>query len=125
MFTRPNLAIVDDDCNVLLSLDSLLRACGYGVQLFDSAEKLLACNTLPSLSCMVSDIQMPGMNGLLMYQQLLAQGYSIPIIFITASSDPVSRRSAEKLGAYGYLAKPFDSEMLIESIEGAIRSAGR
>jgi FixJ family two-component response regulator len=125
LFTRPNLAIVDDDSHVLLSLDSLLRACGYGVQLFDSAEKLLACSTLPSLSCMVSDIQMPGMNGLLMYQQLLAQGYSIPIIFITASSDPVSRRSAEKLGAYGYLAKPFDSEMLIESIEGAIRSAGR
>lgn len=123
MFTRPNLAIVDDDSHILLSLDSLLRACGYSVQLFDSAEKLLASDTLSALDCMVSDIQMPGMSGLQMYQKLLDRGYSIPVIFITASSDSASRGFAEKLGACDYLAKPFDSDDLIDSIEGAIHAA--
>ncbi|OQR31720.1 hypothetical protein BWR59_14400 [Pseudomonas sp. Bc-h] len=120
MVTRPAIAIIDDDDNVRTSLDSLLRSYGYSVHLYDDAESFLASPMATSMDCLVSDIQMPGMNGLQMYQHLLMQGYHIPVVFITASADEAPRLAAARLGACCYLSKPFDGQSLINCLDIAL-----
>ncbi|MCU1758793.1 response regulator [Pseudomonas sp. 14P_8.1_Bac3] len=122
MVTRQAIAIIDDDDNVRSSLDSLLRSYGYSVHLYDSAETFLTSGRVISTACIVSDIQMPGVNGLQMYQHLLAQGHVIPVIFITASADDAPRVAASKLGACCYLSKPFDGQSLINCLDIALKS---
>lgn len=122
MVTRPVIAIIDDDDNVRTSLDSLLRSYGYSVHLFADAERFLASGILASFDCIVSDIQMPGMNGLQMYQRVLSQEHAIPVIFITASADDAPRLAAAQLGACCYLSKPFDGESLIDCLSLALTS---
>ncbi|MFJ3487634.1 response regulator transcription factor [Pseudomonas sp. NPDC090202] len=124
MVTRPVIAIIDDDENVRISLSSLLRSYGYMARLYDSAEDFLAADNIAGLHCLVSDIQMPGKSGLQMYQQLLAQGIRLPVIFITASSDQAPRLLAEQLGAKCYLPKPFDGEDLIGCLRVALKEHG-
>lgn len=125
LVTRAAIAIIDDDENVRISLDSLLRACGYRVQLFESAEHFLNSDAIAAVDCLVSDIQMPGMSGVQMYQQLLNDGYCMPVIFITASADQTSRRTAQRLGACCYLSKPFESEELVACLNLALNTAER
>lgn len=120
MVTRPVISIVDDDDYVRVSLGSLVRSYGYTTQLFDSAEHFIASNLASGTDCLVSDIQMPGMNGLRMYERLRATGISPPVIFITASPDDAPRLWAQKLGAAGYLSKPFDGQALMTCIEAAL-----
>lgn len=123
MVTRPVISIVDDDDYVRVSLGSLVRSYGYTTQLFDSAEQFIASSLASGTDCLVSDIQMPGMNGLRMYEKLRSSGISPPVIFITASPDDAPRVSAQKLGAAGYLSKPFDGQALMMCIEGALKLA--
>jgi FixJ family two-component response regulator len=118
---RQAIAIIDDDDNVRSSLDSLLRSYGYSVHLYDSAETFLTSGMVVSMDCIVSDIQMPGVNGLQMYQHLLAHGHAIPVIFITASADDAPRLAASKLGACCYLSKPFDGQSLINCLDIALK----
>jgi FixJ family two-component response regulator len=122
LVTRPAIAIVDDDDNVRTSLDSLLRSYGYSVHLYEDAETFLATGMIASMDCVVSDIQMPGMSGLQMYQRLLTHGHDIPVIFITASADDAPRLAAAKLGACCYLSKPFDGQSLIDCLDIALKS---
>ncbi|WP_346830070.1 response regulator [Pseudomonas abietaniphila] len=121
MVTRSTIAIIDDDDLVRTSLSSLLRAYDYSVHLYESAEALLASDMIPLLDCLVSDIQMPGMSGLHMYQRLLRDGHTIPVIFITASAAQAPRLTAAELGARCYLSKPFDGEHLIACLEVALK----
>lgn len=123
MVTRPTIAIIDDDEHVRTSLSSLLRSYGYSVYLYESAEALLTSGTIRSFDCLVSDIQMPGMSGLHMYQQLLREGHVIPVIFITASAEQAPRLAAKRLGARCYLSKPFEGERLIACLEIALKPA--
>lgn len=122
MVTRPLIAVIDDDEHVRSSLDSLLRSYGYGVCLYDDAESFLASAMILGVDCLVSDIQMPGMNGLQMYQQLRASGVETPVIFITASADWAPRQAATRLQACCYLTKPFDGQRLIECLDNALGS---
>ncbi|MCL6702849.1 response regulator [Pseudomonas sp. T1.Ur] len=122
MVTRQTIAIIDDDDNVRSSLDSLLRSYGYSVHLYENAETFLTSGMVVSMDCIVSDIQMPGMNGLQMYQRLLDQGYLTPVIFITASTEDSPRFAARKLGACCYLAKPFEGQHLINCLATALNS---
>lgn len=125
MVTRPVISIVDDDDYVRVSLGSLVRSYGYITQLFDSAEQFIASNLAGDTDCLVSDIQMPGMNGLRMYEWLRSSGISPPVIFITASPDDAPRLSAQKLGAAGYLSKPFEGQALMTCIESALNLKSR
>jgi FixJ family two-component response regulator len=124
LVTRPAIAVIDDDENVRVSLDSLLRSLGYSVHLFDSAEQFLASRSIEAMNCLVSDIQMPGASGLQMYEQLLSAGHSTPVIFITASAHQAPRQAAQKLGACCYLSKPFDDEQLIACLDIALGGRG-
>jgi FixJ family two-component response regulator len=98
----------------------LLESFGFRAEAFDSAEKFLQCPHLGDTSCLIADVQMPGMNGLELQSQLAASGYHIPIIFITAYGDKKTRRRAMSGGAVAFLGKPFGDEQLLHSIEAAL-----
>jgi len=114
------ISIVDDDDDVRVSLGSLLRSYGYTILLFDCAEQFLESGQAAATDCLISDIQMPGMSGLGMFENLVSQGVHLPVIFITASVDPAMRLAAQRLGAAAYLMKPFDGAPLLACIETAL-----
>lgn len=121
MSAAPLIAIVDDDTAILTGVSSLLRSTGYAVALFESAEALIAALPASGLDCVITDIQMAGMNGLDL-QELLARSYpQLPIIVMTAFPEPALRVRAMEAGAVCFLSKPFDAEELIGCVVRALR----
>ena len=116
----PVIAIVDDNDSFRLATMSLLRSLGYAVVQFASAEVFLKSNRLADTDCLISDVQMPGMNGLELQDKLIAQGRHLPIIFLTAFPEIKARAQALAAGAIGFLAKPFNDEMLITCLNEAL-----
>ena len=114
------ISVVDDDASVCRSTTFLIESFGYRAAVFESAETFLKSSQLHDTSCLVVDLQMPGMNGLQLQSQLAAGGYSIPIIFMTSYVNNRSRQQAMKAGALAFLDKPFDDEMLLQSIRSAL-----
>ena len=117
----PLVAIIDDDASVRATTDSLVRSLGYIVNTFASAEELLRSNRLHDLSCVIADVQMPGMSGVELQAHLLAQGSHVPFIFFTAFPDERVRAQALRAGAICYLTKPFDADSLIQGLQAALK----
>jgi FixJ family two-component response regulator len=117
----PLIAIIDDDASVRATTDSLVRSLGYVVYIFASAEEFLQSNRLDDLSCVIADVQMPGMSGVELQAYLLTQGYRVPFIFFTAFPDEQIRAQALGAGAICYLTKPFDGDSLVRGIEVALK----
>ena len=117
----PLVAIVDDDASVRATTDSLVRSLGYIVHTFASAEEFLRSNRLDDLSCVVADVQMPGMSGVELQGHLLSQGYRVPFIFFTAFPDERIRAQALSAGAICYLTKPFDGDSLVRGLQAALK----
>jgi FixJ family two-component response regulator len=116
----PVVFIVDDDVSVRESLDLLIRTAGWQPETYASAQAFLARGRVPSPSCLVLDVSLPDLTGLDLQQRIGADRGDLPIIFITGHGDiPMSVR-AMKAGAVEFLTKPFDDEMLLEAIAGAI-----
>jgi FixJ family two-component response regulator len=116
--TVPLVCVVDDDASLLRALRRLLRAAGFRVDTFTSAEDFL--ETAPAAPlCLILDVRLGGMSGFELYQQLSASGAAPPVIFITAHDDAYTQERARRAGAIQYLRKPFDDAALI----GAIRRA--
>ena len=118
------ISIVDDDESVRRTTKLLVESFGYRAAVFESAESFLKSDQLFDTSCLVVDIQMPGMDGLQLQSHLADEGYSIPIIFITAYGDK-SRRRALQAGAVAFLDKPFSDEQLLENIRSAFMLSGQ
>lgn len=118
----PTICIVDDDDSVRAAVSSLVRSLGFKVRTYASAEEFLGSPTLDETSCLVSDIQMPGMSGLELQKALAARQCPIPIIFITAFPEDGVRRRAEAAGAVGFLSKPFDGQAMIEYLNAALEA---
>jgi FixJ family two-component response regulator len=116
----PLIAIVDDDASVRDSTDSLVRSLGYVVSTFASAEEFLRSSDLDDLSCVIADVQMPGMSGVELQAHLLTQGNRLPFIFLTAFPDERIRAQALRAGAICYLTKPLDVDNLIEGLQAAL-----
>jgi FixJ family two-component response regulator len=116
------VAIVDDDDSMRNALGGLLKAVGYPAQAFASAEEFLKSGQYHQTSCLIADIRMPGMSGLELQAQLNAERCRIPIIFITAHGDAKMRIQALRAGAVEFLTKPFDEEILLESVRAALAS---
>jgi FixJ family two-component response regulator len=114
------VAIVDDDDSVRGTLQELLRSAGLPSQGFDSAEAFLASGRQQDTACLITDIRMPGMSGLELQTRLNAERCRIPTIFITAHGDEEMRFQALRAGAVEFLPKPFDDEVLIESVRAAL-----
>jgi FixJ family two-component response regulator len=115
------IAIVDDDEAVRVATRHLVRALGFETEAFSSAEEFLRSCAATQWSCVISDVNMPGLSGIELQRSLAAEGRNVPFIFITAFPDPAIQDRAMKAGAVGFLSKPFASGDLIDCIERALR----
>jgi len=115
------IAIVDDDASVLAALVGLIRSFGYISQPFSSAQEFLNSDTIGECACLISDIQMPLMNGIELQQALQARGIGIPIIFVTAFPDERVQAKAVDTGAACVLHKPFTEDALVACLERALQ----
>jgi len=116
------IAVVDDDELVRTALQRLLKSSGFAVSSFGSAEDLLKSGELLEIDCLIADIRMPGMSGLDLQAKLKAENSAIPIVFITAHGDEKMRLQAMRGGAVGFLAKPFDSGILLDRVRAALEA---
>jgi DNA-binding NtrC family response regulator len=112
--------VVDDDLGTREALESLLRSVGLKVQTFPSAQDFLARGRVDVPSCLVLDVQMPGLDGLDLQRELTAADIQIPIIFITGHGDIPTSVRAIKAGALEFLTKPFDNEGLLNAVRQGI-----
>ena len=116
----PTIAVVDDDEAVRASTANLIRSLGLRADAFASGEELLRSHHIDDTCIVITDMQMPGMNGLELQRLLLARRHPMPVIFITAYPEERSRRDALAAGAVGFFSKPFDGSALIDCIESAL-----
>ena len=91
---------------------------GYRTTTFESAEDFLKSSTVADTACLITDLQMPGLNGLELQEALQSLGNQTPVIVITAYPNEKDRTRALENGAVGYLSKPFDEQTLIECADG-------
>ena len=119
--TENLISVVDDDESVRRTTTLLIESFGFRAAAFDSAETFLRSGQLRDTSCLIADVQMPGMNGLELQSHLAAAGCGIPIIFITAYESKDSRQRAMQAGAAAFLGKPFSDEQLLQTIRSALR----
>lgn len=116
------IAIVDDDHSVREALTGLVRSLGYGAKAFERAEDFLKSKRR-RVSCVIADVQMPGVTGLELHQRLSTSAEPVPTILITAYPDDGVRERALAAGVIGYLSKPFDENDLLACIRSALTRA--
>jgi len=121
MVDRFLVSVVDDDESVRESLPELLKAMGYTVQVFASAEDFLAAADLSKTKCLILDVAMAGMSGLELQQELINRRHNIPIVFVTAHEDDRIRKHALEQGAVECLYKPFSEAALLDALNGALQ----
>ena len=119
--TKNLISVVDDDESVRRTTTLLIESFGFRAAAFESAETFLNSGHLHDTSCLIIDVQMPGMDGLQLQSHLAAAGCGIPIIFITAYESKDSRQRAMQAGAAAFLGKPFSDEQLLQIIRSALR----
>ena len=117
----PLISIIDDDASVRVATNRLVRSLGYVAHTFASADGFLQSPHVNDTACVIADVQMPGMSGIELQSHLIAQGRSVPMIFITAFPEESIRSRALKAGAVCFLSKPFDGTILIECIDIALK----
>jgi DNA-binding NtrC family response regulator len=118
--TAPLVYVVDDDLSVREALSSLIRSAGLRVETFASAQEFLARPQTVGPSCLVLDVQLPGLSGLDLQQELARANIHIPIIFLTGHGDIPTSVRAVKAGALEFLTKPFADEDLLDAIQQGI-----
>ena len=121
MVQVPVISIIDDDASVRVAAGRLVRSLGYHAHTFASGEDFLKSSHLHDSWCVIADVQMPGMTGIELQNQLRADGCAVPIIFITAFPEETVRRRALAGGAIGFLSKPLDGSNLIACIDCALK----
>jgi FixJ family two-component response regulator len=118
--------IVDDDASFRTSTGRLLRACGYAVETYESAEQLLTrLPNDPEPGCILLDVKIPGLSGPELQDRLNAKGCSLPIIFVTGHADIPTTVHVIKAGADDLLTKPVAQDRLVQAIESAFARVGR
>jgi FixJ family two-component response regulator len=117
---RACVAVVDDDENLRRSFARLLRAAGMLPTTYPSAEAFLTDTMHTQFDCLVLDVQLPGMSGLELQEQLSAKGVATPILFITAYDDPLSRERAYAVGCAGYFRKTDSGSEVLNAIDKVI-----
>lgn len=119
--SEQSIAIIDDSIAVRRSLESLLRSLGFTVTSFEDAHAFLASNT--RVSCVVTDVEMPGMTGIDLHEAMRAGNDATPVIFITAASEQQVR---QRLGNDPcVLGKPFEAAQLLNCIQQALKASSK
>ena len=124
MAPGPLIAVVDDDVSLREALTGLLSAYGYRIDAYSSGYDLLACERLPDYALFILDVQMPGIDGLQLQEEILDAGVGSPVIFLTSDQDPEVRSRALAKGASAFLGKPFHGVELLAQLDGALGQAG-
>ena len=120
MLEGPLVAIVDDDKSIRNATQDLLKAAGFSTVTFEDAESFLGSASRATAACLVSDMRMPGMSGVELYQALLASGHGIPTVIITAHPEDVTQARGRVAGLTCYLIKPFTPDELLECVQEAL-----
>jgi FixJ family two-component response regulator len=114
------IAIVDDDEPLREALGSVLKAAGFSIDTFASAEEFLNSPNREEIACLILDVRLPGMSGIELQRRLFEAGDATPIIFVTAHGDASLRDVLIKAGAAGFLNKPVRSDRLLREIYAAL-----
>lgn len=117
--TRRAVFVLDDDQSVRTGIQRLIKVHGFEAKLFDSIEAFDRGANLDDAICLVLDINLDGSSGIELRRRLTTSGYSVPVIFITASDEEAIRRDALDSGCIAYLTKPFPGKALIAAIKTA------
>ncbi|MDX8526007.1 response regulator FixJ [Mesorhizobium sp. MSK_1335] len=112
--------VVDDDVDVRKSLGFLLATADFAVRLYESATAFLATEPKEVDGCVVTDVRMPGIDGIEFLRQLKARGLGVPVIVMTGHADVALAVQAMKEGAADFIEKPFDDQVLIDAIRSAL-----
>jgi two-component system response regulator FixJ len=113
--------VVDDDLAVRQSLSFLLASDGLPVRLHESALAFLEAMTETSTGCIVTDVRMPGIDGIELLRRLKARGFSLPVIVMTGHADVPMAVEAMKEGAVDFIEKPFDDDLFLAAVRSALR----
>jgi len=114
------VAVVDDDPSVRESLESLIASAGLTACVFSRAEDFLRGDGLASAGCLITDVRMPGMDGVALQRHVRSLRPDLPVIFITAHDDDEVERRALAEGAACFLRKPFDAGELLRATRKAL-----
>jgi FixJ family two-component response regulator len=121
--SAPLIFVVDDDYGMRSALRRLLRAAGFEVETYPSAQALLDQCNLDRSGVLLLDVMMPVMNGLELQAALLARSIDLPIVFLTGSSSISMAVTAMRRGAADFLEKPVDNVVLVERVRQSLRRA--
>lgn len=116
------VGIVDDDRSLCSSLVRLVRSMGYEARGFGSAEEFMRSSTLDECSCLITDVQMPGIGGIELTKFMTVQRSTVPVIVVTAHAEPGLEDSALANGASYFLRKPIDGDLLAANLSKVITS---
>jgi FixJ family two-component response regulator len=114
---------VDDDFRLRESLKSLVESAGYAAAVYSSAEEFLQSGALAGATCLVTDVRMPGMDGIELQRRIRLERPELPVVFISAHQDDEARKRALDEGATSFLYKPFDGAELLRVIEAAVKDS--
>ncbi len=117
---RRTVAVVDDDPSMLRAAENLLDACGFASRCFSSAEEFLDAIAANHFDCLLLDIDLGGLSGIELRQQLKASRPALPVIFMTALDGETVRQQALRTGCIACLRKPFPAHQLMDALERAI-----
>jgi FixJ family two-component response regulator len=121
----PTIFVVDDDASFLVGMERLLRAMGYAVACFTSAADFLAKLPPRAAGCIVTDLQMPGMDGIALQEALAKSDNPLPVVFLTGQGDIPTSVRAMRRGAEDFLTKTTPKEALLAAIERALARDAR
>ena len=119
----PIVAAVDDDFRVRESIASLLESAGCAPVVFSSAEEFLQSGTLAVATCVITDVRMPGMDGIELQRRIRLERPTLPVILISAHDNAEVRQTAIDEGALDVLYKPFDATDLLKIIQAALTNS--
>lgn len=114
--SEKSVGLVDNDAGMLKALERLLTAHGYTVRAYASAETFLDNVMESELICIILDIHLEGISGIQFRRQVAASGWTVPVIFMTAFDNPITRQDAADAGCVAYLLKPFPAASLMEAV---------
>ena len=117
---KGNIVIIDDDVLVRQALGDCVESAGYAVEGFGSAEEFLASGATQTATCLIVDIQLPGITGLELQSKLAGADHRLPIVFVSAQETNANRERAMRQGAFGFLSKPFRREDLLKILGEAL-----
>lgn len=121
MDRNPNIYVIDDDASIRYLIKRVLQQKGYGIQLFPTGEMFLESNYAGNTACVITDLWLPGMNGIEIHDELLRRGHCVPVVAISSSPDVPSVVQFIKQGAVTVLQKPFSVEQLLSVVDQAVQ----